>query len=236
MDELNIQIILIRHGETEYNREGRIQGTLDSPLTERGRLESSTLGVSMRDWLPPVHQWLVSPQGRARESSRLIRDHFANGGQGVRVLPAEELEESAREINCGDYEGKITETLDQSIIQKVRELADFPYPQGESLVDVMNRGKFVLARVIESSQRAHNARPDLNEYRVVLVSHGNFIRAFGALLTRLGPEFALRAFQSNTGVNRLVSRDGGRGFKILTWNDTSHMNQHPTEVANLGTA
>ncbi len=232
MSSVHIQVILIRHGETEFNREGRIQGSLDSPLTEKGRRESILLGQSLQSWLPPIDLWLTSPQGRAKESSRLVRENYLKGGTS---LPDEEVEESAREIHCGLYEGKTMDQLDPVLLQRIREEADFPYPDGESLIHVMERGRFVAARMIERASRAQASASNVEEFRAVLVSHGNFIRAFGALLTGLGPQFALRAFQSNTGVNRLLSRDSGRTFRILTWNDTSHAHSLAEEFTNLGT-
>lgn len=231
MSSFNIQIILVRHGETEYNKEGRIQGSLDSPLTEKGRRESALLGESMRAWLPPIDVWLCSPQGRAKESSRIIRSRL----EGHAALPEEELEDSAREIHCGSYEGRTAAELDPSVLERLRTEAEFPYPDGESLVNVMERGRFVLARVIERAARAHSSSPDMEEFRAVLISHGNFIRAFGALATGLGPAFALHAFQHNTGLNRLLSRDAGRVFKLLTWNDTSHAHALADEFTNPGT-
>lgn len=233
MSSVHIQMILIRHGETRFNREGRIQGSLDSELTDRGQSESILLGESLQSWLPRIDMWMTSPQGRARQSSRLVRENYLRR-TGLH-LPEEELEESAREIHCGSYEGKTMDQLDPAVLQRIRTEADFPYPEGESLTHVMERGRFVIARVIERASRAAVAAPDLDEFRAVLVSHGNFIRAFGALITGLGPAFALRAFQNNTGVNRLLSRDSGRTFKILTWNDISHAHSLAEQFTNLGT-
>ena len=125
--------------------------------------------------------------------------------------------------------------LDPAVLQRIRNEADFPYPEGESLTHVMERGRFVIARIIERASRAQAAAPDMDEFRAVLVSHGNFIRAFGALVTGLGPMFALRAYQNNTGLNRLLSRVSGRTFKILTWNDVSHAHSLAEQFTNLGT-
>jgi len=228
---LNIEIILCRHGETEFNREGRIQGTLDSPLTDRGRAESTRLGIALREWLPFIDLWLVSPQGRARESSRLIREN--HGLQ--RPLPPEEIEEAAREINCGSYEGKTAEELDQKILSRLRNESDFPYPDGESILDVMARSEGVLDRMIKRAKHTHSTNPAQENFRIMLVSHGNFNRCFGAVLSKLGADFALKVYQSNTGLNRFLSRDDGRTFKILTWNDISHAHGLEEQFTNLGT-
>jgi broad specificity phosphatase PhoE len=70
-------IYLVRHGETEWNVDGRFQGQLDSPLTARGRAEAYTVGRILAAHLGaskiPLH---VSPLGRARETASLLRSRF----------------------------------------------------------------------------------------------------------------------------------------------------------------
>ena len=230
LGKVNLEIILIRHGETEYNLAGRVQGSLDSPLTVRGRSESASLGRSLATWMAPADLWLVSPQGRARESSRLIRENFHETVRGTPkegALPPEQIEEQAREIHCGSYEGLTVDEMDPDVLASLRDSYDVPYPGGESLLDVMERGKPVRARILEQGQGFFAQQPkEVHSqeaiFRAVLVSHGNFIRCFCALLTELGPQLTLRSLQSNTGLNRLLSRDEGLSFKILTWNDISH--------------
>ncbi|MCE9599843.1 MAG: histidine phosphatase family protein [Spirochaetia bacterium] len=227
---MNLEILLIRHGETEFNCTGRIQGSMDSPLTDRGRSESGQLGLALNNWMPWVDSWLVSPQGRARESSRLVRAGLSK----IRNLPDEEIIDAACEIRCGDYEGKLTAELDREILNKLRIEPGFPYPGGESIVDVMERGRLVLQRILDQSREVAD-QDRANPFRAVLVSHGNFIRAFGALLTGLGPMFALKSYLNNTGLSRLLSNDSGQSFKLLTWNDVSHAHGLAEQFTNLGT-
>lgn len=201
---------------------------MDSPLTDRGRMESELLGQSLNQWLEPPQVWMVSPQGRARESSRLVRA----GLMRTSGLPAEEIVESVHEIRCGEYEGCIIAELDPVTLQKLRTDPAFPYPGGESIVDVMTRGKALIERILE---RARSGANGSETFRAVVVSHGNFIRAFAALASGLGPTFAMRSFLSNTGLSRLLSSNGGESFKILTWNDISHAHGLEAQFTNLGT-
>ncbi len=240
-DFLNLEIILIRHGETQFNRIGRIQGSLDSLLTSRGRAEAERLGASLANWLGTPDLWLVSPQGRARESSRLIRESLlaARGGASSStsgsLLPEESVEENAREISCGSCEGRPIQELDPELLHSLRTRADCPYPGGESILDVMERGRPVVARILAEARSRPYADPPNRAFRAVLVSHGNFLRCFAAVVSGLGAEFALRSIKSNTGLSRLISRDAGGTFKILTWNDVSHSHGMEEEFSNLGT-
>jgi len=89
-------LLLIRHGETVWNRSGRLQGSQNSPLTETGRKQARQLGrdlAVLREGLGP-HRVFCSPLGRAQETSRL-------------ALGDEAFVTDARlaEIGCGDWEG-----------------------------------------------------------------------------------------------------------------------------------
>ena len=67
-------IYLLRHGETEWNRAGRIQGHRDSPLTDRGRTQARATGERLRrliaDW--PDFRLIASSLGRCRETAGLV--------------------------------------------------------------------------------------------------------------------------------------------------------------------
>ena len=66
-------IYLIRHGETTWNREGRVQGHLDSPLTERGIAQAKAAGRTLRPLLNGENFLLLtSPLGRARQTAALV--------------------------------------------------------------------------------------------------------------------------------------------------------------------
>ena len=65
------KIYLFRHGETEWNVAGKMQGRLDSPLTERGRQQALAHGRLLAKLPPPDCYW-VSPAGRTRATAHLI--------------------------------------------------------------------------------------------------------------------------------------------------------------------
>ena len=92
-------IFLVRHGETEWNAQGRFQGQLDSPLTLRGRAEARLVGHILSAHLGadpdlPLH---VSPLGRARETASLLRTYFSC------AEPVQD--ERLQEVSLGSWDG-----------------------------------------------------------------------------------------------------------------------------------
>ena len=71
---MDVEIFLVRHGETEWNVQGRFQGCLDSPLTPNGREQARQFGLLLArvKWIPDVTMH-VSPLGRACETAEIIR-------------------------------------------------------------------------------------------------------------------------------------------------------------------
>lgn len=93
-------LYVLRHGETEWNRAGRMQGSLDSPLTERGRAQAAAMGRVLRREGARALPAFVSPQGRAVRTAELAL------GPG-RATPDERL----REIGVGGFEGRLLPEL-----------------------------------------------------------------------------------------------------------------------------
>ena len=94
------EIFLLRHGETQWNAEGRFQGKLDSPLTNRGREQAVQLGRIL--WqafanrqLPPLH---VSPLGRTRDTAAIVC-------QCVHGIETVHVEPRLQEVSTGVWDG-----------------------------------------------------------------------------------------------------------------------------------
>jgi broad specificity phosphatase PhoE len=92
-------ILLVRHGETEWNRERRNQGRLDSPLTERGIAQAHAIGRLIRN-LPNASaaRIVVSPLGRARRTAEIICEHLDHA-------PELGLDNRLRELSTGSWDG-----------------------------------------------------------------------------------------------------------------------------------
>jgi probable phosphoglycerate mutase len=155
-------LVLIRHGPTQWNLDGRIQGRADLPLAPVGRatvsawrLPPELTGAQAGDWT-----WLTSPLGRARETAALLTDQAVSG------------ETALIEMDWGDWEGRTLADLRAEggaamVAAEARGL-DFQPPGGESPRLVQDRLQPLLARL------AALGRP------VVAVTHKGVIRALYA--------------------------------------------------------
>lgn len=92
------ELYILRHGETEWNAAGRVQGALDSPLTARGREQAARQGeILCREGVgAESHAFFVSPQGRAVQTAGI-----ALAGIGARAV----IDARLREISLGAFDG-----------------------------------------------------------------------------------------------------------------------------------
>ena len=163
------ELLLLRHGQTEWNREGRFQGARDSRLTELGRRQAKGLGVLLRvlGVGPGSHAALTSPQGRARETARIVLGAVGmEAGEEPRLM----------EIGMGDWTGLTRAEIDGRWPGRPGEgLLDFYArgPGGEPLDEVARRAGAVLSGL---------DRP------TVIVTHGITLRVICALALGLPPE------------------------------------------------
>ncbi len=169
-------IYLLRHGETEWNREGRLQGHGDSPLTERGLSQAVAMGGALRRAVGPAglmdYTLVSSPAGRTLATARCVAAVTGHN-------PAEIVEEPRlREHGFGAWEGEIYNDVEEIYPEqwRAREADKWNYqvPGGES-------GALVAARVgawlAEQSEDA----------RLIVVSHGFAGRVLRGLYLGLPP-------------------------------------------------
>jgi broad specificity phosphatase PhoE len=92
-------ILLVRHGETEWNLERRVQGRFDSPLTARGVAQAYAIGRLVQKLPDAASACIVaSPLGRARRTAEIIREHLA-------VRPELVIDDRLQEISAGSWDG-----------------------------------------------------------------------------------------------------------------------------------
>jgi len=136
-------VFYIRHGETDWNVAGRLQGRRDIALNERGRAQARHCGAVLRDLLaregrdPSSLDYLSSPMVRARETMELARGAMALAPDDYKV------DEALCEISFGDWEGFTIAQLHYSdpagISQREHDKFHFVPPGGESYEMVMAR-------------------------------------------------------------------------------------------------
>jgi broad specificity phosphatase PhoE len=99
-------IYLVRHGQTEFNRDGRLQGHCDSPLTALGVEQAGRVGALLKSLIANVSDWSIasSSLGRAVSTAKIIADIVGIGEVG--------LDERLREIGMGSWDGLTLEDID----------------------------------------------------------------------------------------------------------------------------
>lgn len=136
-------IYYVRHGETDWNVEGRLQGRRDVPLNARGRAQASHCGAVLHDLFerdgrdPASIDYVCSPLGRARATMELMRRALGLAAEGY------EIEQALAEIAFGDWEGftiaQLHERDPQGIAAREHDKWRFVPPGGESYEAVSHR-------------------------------------------------------------------------------------------------
>ena len=186
------RIILTRHGQTLWNVEGRVQGSLDSPLTEMGILQARSLAVRLRD--EGIQYIYSSDSLRAMETAEEIRSEV--GLASIFTDPA------LREFSFGEWEGRIWQEVREAYPDIFTIWDSEPHlvttPGGENMELVLERAWAFLQKIINIHSGA----------TICLVTHGLTLKL---LVTKaLGfeiNEWIKTPWQHNTALN-IFETDG----------------------------
>lgn len=153
-------LVLVRHGETHWNREGRLQGWQDSSLTEQGRQQARDLATRLTSY--DIDRTVVSDLGRARETAAILQE------AGVSPEPTPDAE--WRERSLGVYQGQTREEVserDPEAVEDARVALDTTPEDGESLEAFQDR-------VVGAAESLAGSLAD--EETALVVTHGGPIR------------------------------------------------------------
>ena len=203
-------LVLIRHGETDMNRELRFQGHVNVALNATGLEQARRLAARM-----------AGEQADAVYVSDLLRAcQTAEPIAGGLALPAV-TDVSLREQSFGRVDGMRVDDIQRDHPEAwagwLRFDEDFAMPEGEST-------RTFHARVIEAVQRLVAAHP---QQTVVVVTHGGVLDMIYRTARSLGLGGPRQSEIPNAGLNRIRVRDGA--FDILTWADTRHLQDLPPQ-------
>ena len=124
------ELYILRHGETLWNQQGRLQGQKDSPLTDKGRQQALAQGEVLRSVKSLPHIVFVSPLGRTLTTANLAAPFIETHVKEPRLL----------EINFGAWEGATREDISQTIKAPVQGSNwFFKSPGGESFQMISTR-------------------------------------------------------------------------------------------------
>jgi broad specificity phosphatase PhoE len=198
------RIYLIRHAETTWNAEGRLQGTRDAPLSDRGRRQVDRLINALRDVrFAAVYS---SPLERAHGTARAIA-----AARGLRATPLDAF----REMNQGEWEGRRVDDVAAEYGESLKMWRDSPaetrLPGGETLAEVARRATAAFGEVA-------GRHPGQT---VAIVAHGGVNKTI--LLTLMGAPLGhhWRIRQGNACIN-IIDLDAGDA-RVTVLNDTRHL-------------
>ena len=133
-----MRIYIIRHGETEANKNGYLQGWTDVPLNENGRIIAELTGRGLKDIR--FDHCISSPLIRAKETAEIL---LRESGNSVSIS----FDDRIKEMNFGSLEGM--SVRDGKLIQFLKEpIVDYKFPDGESFQEVMKRTQEFLKELI----------------------------------------------------------------------------------------
>ena len=200
-----MRLLLVRHGESTYNAEGRIQGQQDAPLSERGRQQAERLGERLCAY--EFDACYASDLSRAADTARAVMRHHPDVPFTFTPL--------LREIKFGIFEGRIVpeieEMFPEEYAQWMAERRDFVPRGAESADDLYERAGHALAWL---RARDHDGT-------VLIVAHGAILSSFLGQFLQIGPEARHRFHFDNTALT--VVEDQPWGPRLLLANDTSHL-------------
>ena len=201
-------IYLLRHGETLWNRGGRLQGQQDSPLTARGVAQARDNGLRLRQCIDDPKTWdiVASPLGRCWQTAVLVAESLDLDPSIIRLEPR------LREISYGIWEGQTHQEIAErhpSIWQR-RQADPWNYsaPGGESYAALSARSGAWLAGVDPAA-------------RLIVVSHGGTGRTLRGHHDGLSPRETLALRSAHDTIHRL---DGGHKLgrgKVASLSPTS---------------
>ena len=198
------RLIAVRHGETAWNVEARLQGQLDIPLNERGADQARRAARSLADDRPDVV--VSSDLARARATAEAI----ASFNQVPLFLDA-----GLRERSFGSFEGMTHNEVaqrwpEQSQRWRSRD-PDFAPGDGESL-------RVFFERCVEATLRIAEAHAGKT---IVLVAHGGVLDCLYRAASRVDLD-APRIWQlDNAAINRMLHTESG--LTLVGWNDVGHL-------------
>ena len=213
---MNVQILLVRHGATDWNLQGRCQGATDRELNAVGIKQAEEIAAALTR--ESIHAIYSSDLKRARQTAHAIsRPHNLT----VRI------EQDVRELDHGALEGLTFNEIKDSypdFLQCWRaEPAEIAVPGGERLIDVAERAWRALHRIVERHPSAQ---------KIVVVSH-NF-PILGIVCKVTGTHLNhYRSFHLDPGGVTRLSHNGDEGWRIAQINGKEYSPPDSSAVRSL---
>ncbi|HEY9622175.1 MAG TPA: histidine phosphatase family protein, partial [Crinalium sp.] len=218
------RFLLVRHGETDWNRQKKFQGQIDVPLNDQGRFQSQQACAFLRD--VEIDRAVTSPMLRPKETAEII----------LQKHPDVTLEEDARlcEISHGLWEGKLEEEIRAIYPEELTQWQLAPetvqMPEGENLQQVWDRAIVAWDDIVSSTVVEGDRIPT-----VLVVAHDAINKAILCHLVGWGPDQFWKFKQGNGAVTVIDYPKGASGPPMIqSLNITSHLSDSVLDKTAAG--
>lgn len=177
-----MNIFLLRHGETDWNRAERLQGHVDIPLNQNGRTQIGHAAEILADLHPGIDLIVSSPLSRAYESAEIVADRLTYEKADIVIEPL------LIERCFGAGEGL-------TIGERCEKYPNDIYPGMESLEDMLQRARFVFEKIVTTYEDKQN---------VLLVAHGAILYAIVTAITNGQIAYGGKAVKFDSGSIHLI--------------------------------
>jgi broad specificity phosphatase PhoE len=199
-----MKLVIVRHGETEWNVQHKVMGQLDSPLTAKGIQQAKAIADRLRRL--KFTSIYSSDLGRAVQTANIIAETC-----GKQIIFDAEL----REWNMGIFEGLTVSEMHEKFPQERQDYEqigdEYIIPKGESLTQCRARGFRILNAIAERH----------SDENVVVVTHGCVLMGFFEMVLdlRTGNTWRFKLDNANFCAFEYVKER----WSLVVWNDVSHL-------------
>ena len=201
-----MRVLLVRHGQTDYNAERRVQGKIDIPLNDIGRWQAERIGARLASYGPTMI--FSSDLSRAADTAQAIAAHHPE----TPFLKTETL----REVGYGIFEGMDADEIVQAYPREFElwqgDRFGYMPPEAETIAEQRARAEGVAAMVLD-----HGRAGDT----IIVVSHGAIMRSLVASFLRLDVSNQSLLYFDNTSLTAFEQTN--RGMQMRLSNCTAHL-------------
>lgn len=195
-----MDIYLLRHGETDWNREARLQGHTDIPLNQNGRLQIEHAAEVLANLCDGINLIISSPLSRAYESAEIVAEKLLYEKGNIVTEPL------LIERCFGAGEGLTTAEREERYPSGI-------YPEMESFEDLIERAKSVFNKIVKLYEHNDN---------ILVVSHGAILHAILAAATDVKTAYGRGLFKlEQASIHRIKYADGA--IQLARYNQDSSM-------------
>ncbi|WP_413199947.1 histidine phosphatase family protein [Nostoc piscinale] len=217
------RVIIVRHGQSSYNAERRIQGRTDaSTLTEKGRNDASKVGKALSNI--SFQAIYCSPLQRAKLTAEIIQSELANTQESAAVQTSDKL----LEIDLPLWETMLTADVEQKFAEDYRIWHEKPHELLMQIQDAEGtREHFPVVALYEQAQQFwQDILPQHQGQTILIVGHNGINRALISTALGIPPSRYHSIQQSNCGVTVLNFAGGlGEPVQLESMNQTQHMGE-----------